>query len=317
MADRIAKLTGPQDPSQFQTTINEIIEELNAGYEAELDATLADGDIFVGNAGNVPVGVTISGDATMTNAGVMTVTGGGAVASVAGKTGAVTLVEADITDLQSYLLPADIGSTVQAWSAALDAVTGTNTGDETAGTIKTKYESNADTNAFTDAEKTNLGNQSGTNTGDQTSIVGITGTKAEFDTAVTDGDILYVGDAELNDPESFVLAASDETTALTTGTAKLTFRMPYAFTLTAVRASVNTAPTDADIIIDINEGGVSILSTKLSIDATEKTSTTAVTPAVISDASLADDAEITIDIDQIGSTIAGAGLKIVLIGNQT
>lgn len=35
---------------------------------------------------------------------------------------------------------------------------------------------------------------SGTNTGDQTSIVGITGTKAQFDTAVTDGNILYVGD---------------------------------------------------------------------------------------------------------------------------
>jgi len=45
---------------------------------------------------------------------------------------------------------------------------GTNTGDETAGTIKTKYESNPDTNAFTDAEKTNLSNQSGTNTGDET-----------------------------------------------------------------------------------------------------------------------------------------------------
>jgi len=37
---------------------------------------------------------------------------------------------------------------------------------ETAESIKTKYESNADTNAFTDAEKTNLANQSGTNTGD-------------------------------------------------------------------------------------------------------------------------------------------------------
>lgn len=35
---------------------------------------------------------------------------------------------------------------------------------------------------------------SGNNTGDQTSIVGITGTKAQFNTAVTDGDILYVGD---------------------------------------------------------------------------------------------------------------------------
>lgn len=35
---------------------------------------------------------------------------------------------------------------------------------------------------------------SGTNTGDQTSVVGITGTKAQFDTAVTDGNILFVGD---------------------------------------------------------------------------------------------------------------------------
>lgn len=36
-----------------------------------------------------------------------------------------------------------------------------------AATIKVLYESNPDTNAFTDAEQTNLGNQSGTNTGDQ------------------------------------------------------------------------------------------------------------------------------------------------------
>lgn len=39
------------------------------------------------------------------------------------------------------------------------------------------------------------GSVTGTNTGDQTSIVGITGTKAQFDTAVTDGNILYVGDS--------------------------------------------------------------------------------------------------------------------------
>lgn len=41
---------------------------------------------------------------------------------------------------------------------------------------------------------TGTGTANGTNTGDQTSIVGITGTKAEFDTAVTDGNILFVGD---------------------------------------------------------------------------------------------------------------------------
>lgn len=41
--------------------------------------------------------------------------------------------------------------------------------------------------------KTDLG-LTGTNSGDQTSIVGITGTKAQFDTACSDGNFLYVGD---------------------------------------------------------------------------------------------------------------------------
>jgi len=112
------------------------------------------------------------------------------------------------------------------------------------------------------------------------------------------------------------MAVSDETTALTTGTGKLTFRMPNAMTLTAVRASVTTAPTGSVLTVDINEGGSSILSTKLTIDAGEKTSTTAATPAVISDSALADDAEITIDIDTVGSTIAGTGLKVWLIGTR-
>ncbi|EPR09865.1 hypothetical protein M527_06985 [Sphingobium indicum IP26] len=117
--------------------------------------------------------------------------------------------------------------------------------------------------------------------------------------------------------ESLIVACSDETTALTVGAAKITFRMPYAFTLTGVRASVTTAPTGSVLTVDINEGGSSILSTKLTIDASEKTSSTAATPAVISDSALADDAEITIDIDGVGSTIAGAGLKVYLIGHQS
>lgn len=115
-------------------------------------------------------------------------------------------------------------------------------------------------------------------------------------------------------PVPIGIACSDETTALTTGTAKATFRMPFAMTLTAVRASVTTAPTGSVLTVDINENGASILSTKITIDATEKTSTTAATPPVISDSSLADDAEITIDIDTVGSTVAGTGLKVWLIG---
>jgi hypothetical protein len=113
-----------------------------------------------------------------------------------------------------------------------------------------------------------------------------------------------------------VVACSDETTDLATGTAVVTFRMPYAMTLTAVRASVTTAPTGSTLVVDINEAGSSVLSTEISIDDGEKTSTTAATPPVISDSALADDAEITIDIDQVGSTVAGTGLKVVLIGTQ-
>jgi hypothetical protein len=116
------------------------------------------------------------------------------------------------------------------------------------------------------------------------------------------------------------IACSDETTALTAGTAKVTFRMPFAFTLTAVRASLTTAQATNGgggiFTVDINESGATLLSTKLTIDNTEKTSTTAATPPVISDSSIADDAEITIDIDQIGDGTA-KGLKVYLIGHKT
>lgn len=116
--------------------------------------------------------------------------------------------------------------------------------------------------------------------------------------------------------EYLTIACSDETTALTAGTAKITFRMPYAMTVSAVKASLSTAQTSGSILtVDINESGSTILSTKLTIDNTEKTSTTAATAAVISDSSLADDAEITIDIDQVGDGTA-KGLKVTFIGTR-
>ena len=111
-------------------------------------------------------------------------------------------------------------------------------------------------------------------------------------------------------------AVSDETTALTTGAAKITFRMPHAMTLTSVRLSTTTAPTGAALIVNIKQGGTSIFSTKPQIDAGATTSVgSAVTP-VISTSSLTDNAVITIDVDQIGSSTAGAGLKVWLIGTR-
>ena len=133
--------------------------------------------------------------------------------------------------------------------------------------------------------------------------------------AITLGSTISMSGTALRVKESLCVAVSDETTALTTGTAKVTFRMPYAFTLTAVRASVNTVSSSGLPTFDINEGGASIFSTTLTIDASEKTSTTAATAAVISDTSLADDAEMTVDQDTAGTGAKGA--KVCLIGYQT
>lgn len=115
-------------------------------------------------------------------------------------------------------------------------------------------------------------------------------------------------------PVEIVVACSDEDTAISATGTKVTFRMPHAMTVTAVRASLTTADSTG-ITVDINEGGTSILSTKITIDASEKTSTTAATPPVISDSALADDAEMTVDVDAVGSSEA-TGLKVSLIGTR-
>ena len=153
-----------------------------------------------------------------------------------------------------------------------------------------------------------------------TGAISVSGTTNYENNVTSDDDIpnkKFNDDTYRVKEEAFIVSLSDETTDLTVGTGKAEFRFPYAFTITAVRASVTTAPTGSTITVDINEAGVSILSTKLTIDATEKTSTTAATPAVISDSSIADDGVITFDIDQIGATVAGAGLKVAIIGERT
>lgn len=133
-----------------------------------------------------------------------------------------------------------------------------------------------------------------------------------------EGQTIYRAGGSLTGlPVEIVVACSDETTALTTGTAKVTFRMPHAMTVTSVRLQVNTAPTGSVIIVDVKEAGTTIFSTKPQIAVSAFTSVGGAVPGTLSDTSLADDAEITINLDQIGSTIAGKGLKVTLIGTRS
>jgi len=158
----------------------------------------------------------------------------------------------------------------------------------------------------------NVGTTTGTvAAGDDSRFVPAGGTAGQVFTKSSGTDY----DADWATPtvsDVFIIACSDETSDLTAGTNKARFTMPYAGTLTAVKSDMNTAPTGSTLVVDINEAGVSVLSTKLSIDVGETSSSTAATPAVISDSALASGAVISIDIDQIGSTVAGAGLKVTL-----
>ena len=126
--------------------------------------------------------------------------------------------------------------------------------------------------------------------------------------------------------ENIIVACSDETSDLTTGTGKVTFRMPYAMQITEVRASLTTATASGIVTVDIHLNGTSIFAStdgnhqRITIDAGERTSTTAATAYnFVNSASFVtfgDDAEVRVDLDAVGTEGTGKGLKVTLIGYQ-
>jgi len=140
------------------------------------------------------------------------------------------------------------------------------------------------------------------------------GTGAPSGTSTGEYYIQYY--AEGYAPADIKLDIGDPKTDLTVLSSAYTFRMPYSMYLTGVRASLTQEPAGSDFIVDINENGTSVLGSKLTIDDGTKTSVNGGSPYTITDNLLADDAEITIDIDQIGSTQAGQELKVWLLGTR-
>jgi len=119
---------------------------------------------------------------------------------------------------------------------------------------------------------------------------------------------------------ALVVAVTDETTVLTTGTSKVKFRIPFGFSCDEARAMLSTAGTGAALVtVDINDDTVSLFSTVLTIDSTEKTSETAAAASVLTSTPLtiADDSEMTVDIDTIDTDNVATGLKIALIGQRS
>lgn len=98
---------------------------------------------------------------------------------------------------------------------------------------------------------------------------------------------------------------------LATGTG--TFRV-YApggatWTISEVRASVGTAPTGASLIVDVHKSGTTIFTTQ-SNRPTIAVSTNTDLANAIEVTSFASGEYLTVDIDQVGSTVAGADITV-------
>lgn len=115
----------------------------------------------------------------------------------------------------------------------------------------------------------------------------------------------------------FLVAASDEVSTLTVGGSKVTFRAPFAMTITQIpRASLTAASVSGTVTCDINVNGTSILgANKLSIDQGEKTSLTAATPTTLANnpTNISNDSEFSIDVDGAGAS--ARGLKVMIYYN--
>lgn len=180
----------------------------------------------------------------------------------------------------------------------------------------------------------------GTNTGDQTSIVGITGTKAQFDTACTDGNFLYSGDiisssttaqgivelattAEINtgtdstrampidqfvdsnrNVRYFDIYAIEKATDNAVGTNIIgAIECPFTWTITEIGAYVETAWVTGASVWDVNKNGTTIMTTnKLSIDSAEVSTRTAATAPTLTTTAITAGDLITIDTDSLSTT---------------
>jgi len=202
------------------------------------------------------------------------------------------------------------------------------TADQTGAEIKTAYE--AEANAYTDTKDTKLAGIETAATADQTDaeietaynaqVGAMSQATAETGTSTTVERVTAerIAQAIAKQATFFIqIPCSDLTTSIGIATDVGFDRMPAAGTLIGVRAAFLTAPTGSVATIDIHKNGTTVLSTKITVDATEETSETAATPAVISVSAFADDDKITIDFDGVGSTEPGKGVVVTLIFERT
>ena len=108
-------------------------------------------------------------------------------------------------------------------------------------------------------------------------------------------------------PESIVLSV----TGVLTTSSKAAVRMPFAGTIRSITTAVTTAPTGAALICDVNIAGTTVFTTQanrpsIAINGFSDNS------ADIAAGTFAAGDVVSVDVDQIGSSVAGSNLSVLV-----
>lgn len=120
---------------------------------------------------------------------------------------------------------------------------------------------------------------------------------------------------KIRDVQVHQIVCSIPSDPLVVGTGIVQFIAERACTIVGVRAAVavGKAPTGASIIFDVNKNGTTIFTTQANRPTITATNTKSSSLAVPNVTALAAGDTLTVDVDQVGSTLAG-GLATITIG---
>lgn len=122
------------------------------------------------------------------------------------------------------------------------------------------------------------------------------------------------GEISAEDVERYYTFSISGDLVVDTGAFRLYNLTGEGLTISKVHIAVDTAPTGSAIIVDVNENGTTIFTTQANRPQIAISANTGESSA-IDDPYWADGNYLTVDIDQIGSTIAGADLTITIIAS--
>lgn len=172
----------------------------------------------------------------------------------------------------------------------------------------------------TDAELTTVSTALTTHEADTTNVHGIADTTV-LDTVALRDTAIATHEADTTAVHGFtntvlareIVATFSKSGALAVAAGTHRWYADKAYTIVSVTAGVGTAPTGATLIVDVNNNGTSVWNVTTANRPTIAISGFTATGGALDDTTLAAGEYLTVDIDQVGSTVAGSDLVVNIV----